>query len=49
MGVTGVSEKLQIPERQLVGLLRGAGLRVTAVRLALLEELSSHPHADVDE
>jgi Fur family ferric uptake transcriptional regulator len=47
--VTGVSQELQTPERQLVASLRRAGLRVTAVRLALLEELSSHPHADVDE
>lgn len=47
--MTGVSEELETPERQLVALLRRAGLRVTAVRLALLEELSSHPHADVDE
>jgi Fe2+ or Zn2+ uptake regulation protein len=35
-------------ERRSVDLLRGAGLRVTAPRLALIEELSARPHADVD-
>jgi Fur family transcriptional regulator, stress-responsive regulator len=46
--MSGQPESTQIPERQLVDLLRGAGLRVTAPRLALLDELSNHPHADVD-
>lgn len=35
-------------ERRMVGLLRGAGLRVTAARLALLDEMEAHPHAGVD-
>ena len=35
-------------ERRSADLLRGAGLRVTASRLALIDELSSRPHADVD-
>ena len=35
-------------ERQMVDLLRGAGLRVTAARLALLDEMSSYPHAGVE-
>ena len=30
-------------------LLRGAGLRVTAPRLAVLETLAEHPHADATE
>ena len=29
--------------------LRGAGLRVTAQRVAVLESLAGHPHAAVDE
>jgi Fur family transcriptional regulator, stress-responsive regulator len=37
-----------VDERLVVDLLRSAGLRVTAARLALLDELSSQPHADVD-
>jgi len=31
-----------------VGLLRAAGLRVTATRLAVLAALARHPHADTD-
>lgn len=31
-----------------VNLLRAAGLRITATRLAVLETLSSSPHADTD-
>ncbi|MFC7406865.1 Fur family transcriptional regulator [Georgenia alba] len=31
-----------------VALLRGAGLRVTAPRLAALAELAEHPHADAE-
>jgi len=30
------------------GILRGAGLRVTRPRLAVLEAVHSHPHADTD-
>lgn len=32
----------------LVGLVRSAGMRVTASRLAVLRALSRHPHADTD-
>jgi Fe2+ or Zn2+ uptake regulation protein len=35
-------------DRRLADLLRGSGLRVTAARLALLDELEVHPHADVE-
>ena len=36
----------QTPPPELVAALRGAGLRVTAPRVAVLHTLSEHPHAD---
>jgi Fur family transcriptional regulator, stress-responsive regulator len=39
----------QLPQREFADLLRGAGLRVTAARLVLMDELSFRPHADVEE
>lgn len=43
-----VNVGLSPSETQLATALRGAGLRVTAPRLAVLTEVWLHPHADVD-
>jgi Fur family ferric uptake transcriptional regulator len=36
------------PDLEPAALLRGAGLRVTAPRVAVLSEVHDHPHADAD-
>lgn len=39
---------MEEPREDLVGLVRSAGLRVTASRLAVLRALSRHPHAETE-
>jgi Fur family ferric uptake transcriptional regulator len=43
------AEETALPADDLIAALRGAALRVTKQRIAVLAALDRHPHADVDQ